>query len=112
MKELHIKLSPQILVFLLLALIVSVVIVISLIQPFVSTPTVLKISAGSRKGKRNEIAKTLAAVARSKGLNIANPISTEGSEKIIRLVAEGGSSEAGLHLGLIQGGLLKYLVDP
>jgi TRAP-type uncharacterized transport system substrate-binding protein len=112
MKELHIKLSPQILVFLLLAVIVSVIILISLLQPFVSTPTVLKISAGSKKGKRNEIAKTLAAVARSKGLNIANPVSTEGSEKIIKLVAEGGSTDDGLHLGLIQGGLLKYLVDP
>jgi len=73
---------------------------------------VLKISAGSKKGKRNEVAKTLAVVARSKGLNIANPIPTEGSETTIKLVAEGGSTEAGLHLGLIQGGILKYLVDP
>lgn len=112
MKELHIKLSPQILIFLLLVIIVSVAIVISLIQPLVSAPPELKISGGSRRGKRNDIAQTLAAVARSKGLNIADPISTEGSEKTIKLVAKGRSTADGIDLGLIQGGLLKYLENP
>ncbi|MBO0720186.1 MAG: hypothetical protein J2P41_05155 [Blastocatellia bacterium] len=112
MKELHIKLSPQILIFLLLVIIVSVAIVISLILPLVSAPPELKISGGARRGKRNDIAQTLAAVARSKGLNIADPIPTEGSEKTIKLVAKGRSTPDGLDLGLIQGGMLKYLENP
>src|SRR5262249_20340880 len=78
----------------------------SLIIPFISKSDPLQISAGSKDGKRYEVAKTLVGVAHDKGLKIADPLPTEGSIKTIKLVAEGK-----LDLGLIQGGLLKYLED-
>src|SRR5262249_31643845 len=106
MSNSHKSFKLKIAVSLLLTLVISVLIFISLIIPFISKSDPLQISAGSRNGKRYEVAKTLASVARDKGLNIADPVPTEGSIKTIKLVAEDK-----LDLGLIQGGLLKYLED-
>ena len=107
MNDPHSRFNLKIVIPLILAIIVFIVIVTSLINPFISRSAPLQISAGSKEGKRHEIAKTLVAVARNKGLSIADPIATEGSIKTIKLVTEGK-----LDLGLIQGGLLKYLDDP
>ena len=96
----------KIAISLLLTLGISALILLSLIFPLISKSDPIQISAGSRDGKRYEVAKALVDVTRDKGLNIADPTSTEGSIKTIKLVSEGK-----LDLGLIQGGLLKYLED-
>jgi TRAP transporter TAXI family solute receptor len=106
MNKSNYKSSLKIAISLLFIVAVSIMIIISLMDPFISKTAPLRMSAGSSEGKRHEIAKTIVNVARKKGLEIDNPVSTEGSVETIKRVVEGE-----LDLGLIQGGLLKYLED-
>src|SRR5262245_61678138 len=89
---------------LILAVAVVTLMRVSLVNWFLSLARPLRISAGSGEGKRHEIAKTLVSVSRHRGLSIDDPVPTTGSVQVIKQVAEGT-----LDLGLVQGGLLKYL---